>query len=232
MVPMSLVERDMNLRAPSNLRPRSGPSPCLTLAVLLLTAVTMSACARRLDLTPAELKKITDKDAELKTLRVFPDKKLISSYREAAVNQSYDVSKRKVTERGAFRPLEVIVGKNTPGKIVATTELNGMPVMWISFDNECEDTACAYGFALTELDRYTLIKVPDRDKYETPESFRRNTFKRNQLRHTKQRSLAEANEVFAVVRKRSGKVLTIDLQIRKDVYRPTRADRKRAGGAD
>jgi hypothetical protein len=229
---MSLVERDMNLRAPSNLHPRGKPSPRRTLAVLLLTALTASACARRLDLTPSELGRIKDKDAELKTLRVFPDKKLISIYRESSVNQTYDVSKRKVTERGAYRPLEVIVGKNTPGKIVATTELNGMPVMWISFDNECEDTACAYGFALTELDRYSLIKVPDREKYDTPVSHRRNTFKRNTLRHTKQRSLAEANEVFAVVRKRSGKVLTIDLQIRKDIYRPTRADKQRAGGAD
>lgn len=222
----------MNLRAPSNLPPRGTLDRCRTLAVLLLTALTMSACARRLDLTPSELARIKEKDAEMKLLRVFPDKKLISIYRESSVNQSYDVSKRKITERGAYRPLERIVGRNTPGKVVAVTELNGMPVMWISFDNECEDSACAYGFALTELDRYTLIKVPDREKYDTPDSFRRNTFKRNALRHTKQRSLAEANEVFAVVRKLSGKVLTIDLQIRKDVYRPTRADKERAGGAD
>lgn len=227
MVPMSQVKRHMNLRAPLNL-------PRRPLAVLLLTLATLagSACARRLDLTPAELGRIKDKDAELTTLRVVPNKKLISIYRESSVNQSYDVSKRKITERGAYRPLERIIGKNTPGKVVATTELNGMPVMWISFDNECEDTACAYGFALTELDRYTLIKVPDREKFDTPVSHRRNKFKRNLLRHTKQRSLAEANEVFAVVRKRSGKVLTIDLQIRKDVYRPTRADKERAGGAD
>lgn len=222
----------MNLRAPSNLHRRASLAWCRPLAVLLLTALTMSACARRLDLTPAELARIQEKDAELKTLRVVPNKKLISIYRESSVNQSYDVSKRKITERGAYRPLERIVGKNTPGKVVATTELNGMPVMWISFENQCEDTACAYGFALTELDRYTLIKVPDREKYEPPVSHRRNKFKRNILRFTKQRSLAEANEVFAVVRRRSGKVLTIDLQIRKDVYRPTRSDVQRAGGAD
>src|SRR5690606_29014700 len=169
---------------------------------------------------------------ELKTLRVVPNKKLISIYRESSVNQSYDVTKRKITERGAYRPLEVILGRNTPGKVVSTTELNGMPVMWISFENDCDDTACAYGFAQTELDRYTLILVPNKDKFDPPVSHRRNKFKRNTLRHTKQRSLAEANEVFAVVRKRSGKVLTIDLQIRKDVYRPTRADKQRAGGAD
>lgn len=227
MVPMSQVKRHMNLRAPSNL-----PRRPLAVLVLTLTALLGSACARRLNLTPAELAKITDKDPELTTLRVVPNKKLISIYRESSVNQSYDVTKRKVTERGAYRPLEVTLGRSTPGKVVSTTELNGMPLMWISFENECEDTACAYGFALTELDRYSLIKVPDKDKFDTPVSHRRNKFKRNKLRHTKQRSLAEANEVFAVVRKRSGKVLTIDLQIRKEVYRPTRADKQRVGGAD
>ena len=233
MVPMSQVERHMNLRAPSNFQPRGTLAWCRPLAVLLLTAMALSAsaCARRLDLTPGELGRIKEKDSELKTLRVVPNKKLISIYRESSVNQSYDVSKRKITERGAYRPLERIIGKNTPGKVVASTELNGMPVLWVSFDNQCEDTACAYGFAQTELDRYTLIKVPDREKYDPPVSHRRNKFKRNILRYTKQRSLAEANEVFAVVRK-SGKVLTIDLQIRMDIYRPTRADRKRAGGAD
>lgn len=232
MVPMSLVQRHMNLRAPSNLHRRGGPHRLPALAVLLLTALVVSACARRLDLTPAELTRIKDKDPELKIVRVFPKKKLISIYHESSVNQTFDVSKRKITERGAYRPLEVIIGRNTPGKVVATTELNGMPVMWISFDNDCEDTQCAYGFALTELERYSLIKVPDRENYETPESYRRNTFKRNKLRYTKQRSLAEANEVFAVVRQRTGKVLTIDLQIRKDTWRPTRADRERLKGAD
>lgn len=246
---MSQVERHMNLRhgppGPSephgpdlSVRPPASPlrrsriAWYPSLAVLLLTALTMSACARRLDLTPTELSRIKEKDADLKLLRVVPKKKLISIYSESSVNQSYDVSKRKITERGAYRPLERIIGRNTPGKVVAATELNGMPVLWISFDNDCEDTACAYGFALTELDRYTLIKVPDREKYDIPISYRRNTFKRNQLRYTKQRSLAEANEVFAVVRSRSGKVLTIDLQIRKDTYRPTRSDVERAGGAD
>ena len=225
MVPMSQLLRHMNLLA------RSAPSRAGSLAALLLLALVASACARRLDLTPTELERIKAKDADLKVVRFIPSKKLISVYREQSVNQTYEVGKRKVTERGAYRPLERILGKKTFGKVVGQTEQNGMPVLWVSFDQECEDTACAYGFALTELNLYTLIKVPDREKYEVPVSYRRNTFKRNELKYTKQRSLAEANEVFAATRK-SGKVLTIDLQIRKDRYRPTRADRERAGGVD
>lgn len=200
-------------------------------AALLLLALVAGGCARRLDLTPAELSRIEARDGDLKTIRVFPNKKLLSLYREDEVAQTYEVNKRKVTERGAYRPLERIIARKTPGKVVARTELNGMPVLWVAYDRDCADTTCAYGFVLTELGRYMLYQVPDRKGFQTPTNFRRNKFKRNKLKMTKQRSLAEANEVFAVTRK-SGKVLTIDLQIRKDVYRPTRADVERAGGAD
>ncbi len=200
-------------------------------AAMLLLALVASGCARRLDLTPAELSRIETRDGDLKTIRVFPNRKLLSLYREDEVAQTYEVNKRKVTERGAYRPLERIIARKTPGKVVARTELNGMPVLWVAYDKDCADTTCAYGFVLTELGRYMLYQVPDRKGFQTPNNFRRNKFKRNLLKMTKQRSLAEANEVFAVTRK-SGKVLTIDLQIRKDVYRPTRADVERAGGAD
>jgi hypothetical protein len=200
----------------------------LALPTCLLLA---SGCARRLDLTPAELTRIEGPDGDLKVVRVFPKRKLISLYLEEEVQEKYEVGKRKVTERGAFRPFKRIIGRKTPGKVVARTEQNNMPVLWIAFDRGCEDTACAYGFVLTELQRYQLIQVPFREKFQNPTNYRRNTFKRNELKKTKQKSLAEANEVFAVTRK-SGKVLTIDLQIRKDTYRPTRADVERAGGAD
>jgi hypothetical protein len=203
----------------------------LWVPMLALTAVVAGGCARRLDLTTEELKKIEDRDEELKTLRVVPKRKLLSLYREDSTKNSYDVSKRKITERGAYRPLKKIIGRKTFGKVVSRTELNGMPVFWIAFDNACADTACAYGFVLTELNRWSLFQVPDREKYQPPENYRRNLFKRNRLKLVKQKSLAEANEVFAVTRKR-GRVLTVDLQIRKDVYRPTRTDVERAGGAD
>ena len=200
-------------------------------AACLLLGLLGGGCARRLDLVPAELTRIEDRDGDLKTLRVFPGKKLLSLYRENQVAESYKVNKRKITERGAYRPFKRIIARKTAGKVVARGEQNGMPILWIAFDNACEDTACAYGFALTELGRYQLIVVPYRENFQAPTNYRRNTLKRNTLKMTKQKSLAEANEVFAVTR-RSGKVLTIDLQIRKDAYRPTRADVERAGGAD
>lgn len=204
----------------------------LWVSMLVLFATMAGGCARRLDLTTDELKKIENRDEELKTLRVFPKRKLLSLYREDSVDASYDVTKRKVTERGAYRPLKKIVGRQTAGKVIARTEQNGMPVFWIAFDNDCSDTACAYGFVLTEIGRWQLFQVPDREKYQPPANYRRNTLKRNLLKLAKQKSLAEANDVFAIRRRGGKRVLTVDLQIRKDAWRPTRATRKRATGAD
>ena len=240
MVAMSQVKGHSKLRADqaplvpirAALDRRLRPWRATALLPALATLVVLgSGCARRLDLTPAELTRIEGPDGDLKLLRVFPKKKLISLYAEEQVQQSYEVGKRKVTERGAFRPFKRIIGRKTPGKVIARAEQNGMPLLWIAFDRTCEDTACAYGFVLTELGLYQLMQVPFKEKFQVPVNYRRNTFKRNTLKKTKQKSLSEANDVFAVTRK-SGKVLTVDLQIRKDTYRPTRADVERAGGAD
>jgi hypothetical protein len=195
----------------------------------LAAALLASGCARRVELTPAELTRIEARDG-LATLRVFPDQKLISLYRQERVDERYEVDKHKITERGEYRPLKRIVASDTPGKIVARTELNGMPVLWVAFDNACADTACAYAFALTEVGKYQLIGVPERDGFQPPENFRRSKLRRNLMTRVKQRSLADANPVLAVTR--GDKVLTVDLTVRKDRYRPTRTDVERAGGAD
>ncbi len=204
----------------------------LWVSMLVLFAAFAGGCARRLDLTTDELKKIELKDSELKTLRVFPKRKLIALYYEESVDEKYDVKKGEIQVRGAIRPYKLVLGRKVGGKVVSRTELNGMPMFWIAFDNECADTACAFGFVLTEIGRWQLHSVPDREKYKPAENYRRNTFKRNRLKLVKQRSLAEANEVYAIIRRGGKRVLTIDLQIRKDDWRPTRTERKRLRGAD
>ena len=99
----------------------------------------------------------------------------------------------------------------------------------MNFFSECEDLSCAYGFVQTELQRYSLVSVPALKNYEAPTSYRRTRLKRNKLRPLKQRSLAEVNEVLAAPR-RSNKAKPIDLQIRKDKWRPTRKTREKADG--
>jgi len=221
MVAMSLVKGHCNL----------------WVSMLVLFAAFAGGCARRLDLSTDELKLIEGKDPELVKLRVYPKRKLIALYREAEDKRTYDVegggiNKGGVTVRGAIRPYKQILGRKVGGKIIARTELNGMPKFWVAFDNECADTACAFGFVLTELGRWQLHSVPDREKYQPAENYRRNTFKRNRLKVTKQKSLAEANEVYAIIRRGGKRVLTIDLQFVKDDWRPTRTKRDRLRGAD
>jgi hypothetical protein len=142
----------------------------LWVSMLVLFAAFAGGCARRLDLTTDELKKIELKDSELKTLRVFPKRKLISLYYEESVDEKYDVKKREIhrARRDTART-SWILGRKVAGKVVSRTELNGMPMFWIAFDNECADTACAYGFVLTEIGRWQLHSVPDREKYKPRE---------------------------------------------------------------
>lgn len=205
----------------------------LWVSMLVLFATLAGGCARRIDLNPTELDRIRGqgKDEELDKLRVYPKRKLIVLYREERTDSKYTVG-GVVRERGAYRPVKLILGRKTAGKVIARTEQNGMPVFWVAFDNDCKDTACAFGFVLTEVNRYQLFAVPDREKYMPPESYRRNTFKRNRLKFVKQKSLAEANDVFAIIRRGGKRVLTIDLQILKDAFRPTIADKERKTGVD
>lgn len=205
--------------------------------LVMFAAMTAGGCARRLNLTPDELKQIqtAGQDPELTKLLVYPRRKLISLYREAEDKrvvgvEGSGVSRGEVTIRGAVRPYKRILGRKIAGKIIERTELNGMPKFWVAFDNDCADTACAYGFVLTELGRWQLHSVPDKQDYQAPENYRRNTFKRNRLKLVKQKSLAEANDVYAIIRRGGKRVLTIDLQFIKDDWRPTRTQREKVRG--
>ena len=193
-------------------------------------ALEVGGCARRIDMTPQEFEGLRGLDPELKTLRVYPSKRLLSYYPQLGGDPSVDVTKRKVRVRGENRPLEQLVGRGTSGRIIAVDDLNGMPRLWVTFFSDCEQVSCAYGFVQTELQRYSLVAVPMLEGYKPPVSYRRNRLKRNKLRMLKQRSLAELNEVMAAPRGAS-KALPIDLQIRKDVWQPTRKTRRRTGVA-
>lgn len=187
-------------------------------------------CARRLDLTPQEFTELRRHDPELEVLRVYPSKRLLSYYPQLGDDATVDITRRKVRVRGDRQPLEELIARGTKGRILAIDELNGMPRMWVTFFSDCQEVACAYGFVQTELQRYSLVAVPERTGYKAPISYRRNRLKRNKLRMLRQRSLAEVNEVKAAPRG-SGKALSVDLQIRKDVWRRTRKTQRRADGA-
>ena len=231
-----------------------------------LLAVVLPGCARRFDLTPAELARVEAVDStapadqpstapadqpstapadqpalapaepvvggdavarqprpELGQLRIYLSRRLRSYYAQEAVPVEYKVDPRKLSERGAHRPRVRKISRRVPGMVIAEDTQGEMRRLWVTFSKACDRPACAYAFVETELGRYSLVVVPSLDTYKEPRSYRRTRLRRNLLRLSRQRSLAEANEVLAAVRK-SKKVLTIDLQVRQDRRRPTRRD--------
>lgn len=164
-------------------------------------------------------------------LNVYLGRKLRSYYPQAQDPLDYALTGGRIRLRGAFRPNIVIISRNTPGLVIAEDDLNGMRRLWVTWDSDCLDRSCAYGFVYTgPLDRFSLVNVPELADYKAPVSYRRLRMRRNLMRLQKQRSLAEINEVLAVKRRRNGKVLTVNLQVLKDTWRPTRAVRERKRG--
>lgn len=195
-------------------------------AAALLTA---GGCAKRLPLVPAELERVQT-EAGVQPLRVYPSKKLISLYAAKAVDEQFRVE-RDIRESERREQLKKIVTKNTPGLILKIEEFNGMPLLWVTFEPSCDDTPCAYGFVQTEDGKYRLITVPERDGYEAPRSFRGLVWKRRKLKPGKMKSLAEANEVM-LVKKKNGKILTVDLTVKKVVDERTRTRTERSRGIE
>lgn len=194
------------------------------------TLAAAAGCTRRQNLTSSELQRV-EASAVLTELRVYPSRKLRSYYPQLNDPEDYDVSGRKIKVRGALRPHLRTLRRGTPGKVLQEQRLGGMRMFWVSFSRSCKDASCAYGFVQTEYDRWSLVAVPGLDKYKEPLSYRRNRLRRNRLRLGRQRAMNEVNEVLVVAR-RIGRAKTIDLQIFKDVFRPTRKTRSREEGVE
>lgn len=200
------------------------------LAIAVALVILCSGCVKRVDLSPSELLELRRLDPELEVLRVFPSKTLVSLYPELSEDRSVKIESAKVTVRGAKRPHERVIGKGTSGKVILTEEVNGRPLFWVTFFSDCAARECAYGFVLTDRGRYSLMAIPELEGYQEPLSYRGSRRDRNQLRPGKLRSVADLNEVFVVSRRKGKKLLTVDLVIKKDVFKPTRKTRQRAPG--
>lgn len=210
--------------------PSARPRPSITAALgLALTAALAGGCAKRLNLTPSELDRVKT-EAEVNPLRVYPSQKLIAVYDEQDAAEQFKVQ-GKIVEASDSKRLKDVTTKNTEGLILKIEELNGKPLLWVVFDSSCRETKCAFGFVETEDKLYRLITVPKQDGFKEPKSYRFCVWKKRRLRPGKLASLAEANDVF-LVKKNNGKILTIDLQVKKVVDDRTRTRTRRQRGVD
>jgi hypothetical protein len=198
---------------------------------LVLAALLAAGCAKRYRFEPKELDRVQtlSKDG-VAPLRVFPSAKFVVLYDEADVAEQYQVQK-KIVQASDRQRIKQIITRNTPGQIVAIEQLNGVPLLKVTFDPSCRTTDCAYGFAQTEGGAYRLASVPAREGFGPARVFHNRPKARLRMQPAKMKSLAEANDVY-LRKKSSGKIITIDLQVKKVIDRSVSTESQRARGID
>lgn len=202
----------------------------LTFGALLAATFAQAGCAKRTPLSPKELAKVTT-EAGIAPLRVYTERKLIALYSEESVDESFNVD-RKITEESDKVVDKQITTRNTAGLILDVDELNGKPLLFVTFDASCKTRECAYQFVETEDGRYRLAEVPTREGYaEDPPTYRACVWKKRRLGKGKLASLAEANEVY-LVKKNNGKILTMTLQVKKVTNDRTQTRTRRNRGIE
>lgn len=199
----------------------------LLLAPLL--AVSAAGCAKRLPLTDKELERIKT-EAGVQPLRVYTSKKLINIRYESNVDKQYQVQKRIQESSDRLEDKELIT-KDTSGLILKLGEVNGATAAWVTFDPRYDKPEDAMIFVQNDDGKFRLATVPDRKGFEAAESYRAFKWKSRRLRPGKMRSLAEPNDVL-LVKKKNGKILTIELQVKKIIDDRTRTRTRRVEGID
>lgn len=203
-----------------------------TLAALFLApllALGAAGCVKRLPLTPKELERVKT-EAGVDPLRVYTSKKLLNFRREAGVQSELNVDKSIQRSSDTLTDRELIT-KNTSGLIIKLGEVNGATAAWVTFDprfNKPEDVML---FVQTEDGRFRLATVPERKGFDKATSYRGCKCKRRKMKLGKLRSLAEANDVL-LVKKKNGKILTIELQVKVIDNEKTRTRTRRLEGID
>lgn len=198
---------------------------------ILVAALSLGAvgCAKRLPLTSKELERVKT-ETGTDPLRVYVIKKLLVRYREAQADENYEVQK-VIRESSDSRGFTDEVGKNTSGLIVKIGEINGAAALWVTFFPQYDKPEDAMVFVQGEDGLFRLNAVPVRKGFAYNGAYRGCKCKRRLLKQGKMRSLAEQNDVF-LVKKPSGKILTVDLQVKKIISDRQRDKRRRAQGID
>jgi hypothetical protein len=215
--------------------------PFFPAAIALVIGGALCGCAQRFALTPGELERVQT-EAGVQPLRVYTSKKLLNFYPYSSVSKSFKVE-REIQEQALGQVERFVVTKDTSGLILKIGELNGAVALWVTFEPECQKPECAYLFVQTDDKRYRLHQVPPREGFGEPINYRggkrkacaearnasKKSCKRRKLRPGKLASLAEANDVL-LWKRNNGKILTVELQVKKIVDRRTKVRTKRAKG--
>ncbi len=196
-------------------RPRA-PMPIfkrLSTALLLTALATLSGCVSREYVTRNVLYEIASSDPELKKLRVYPNIGFVAVY-SRALGQATDVSGSAGTVEAGFRGkrIEVEVKRKLPGAVIKREELDGEPVLWVSFDERCAEVECAYGFVRTSDGLFRLFRVPTLAGYGEATVYRKRVSPRKTMERTKIYSRTDATAVYFTTR---GHAASVGLEVKK-----------------
>jgi hypothetical protein len=199
-------------------------------AAALAVVVGASGCAKRFKLEPKELERVQS-EAGVQPLRVYTSERLVTTWIEAEKNEQFEVD-RQIRQASARLRIKNVTAKTDSGLILAIEELNGMPLLWVTFSATCNQPECAFGFVQTEDGLYRLFKSPPLEGYADPANYYKWLWKKYRvMKLGKMKSLGEANDVL-VNKKRNGKLRTIHLEVIKVVDDRTRTRTRRSGGVD
>jgi hypothetical protein len=206
-----------------------GRSGLAALFLAPLLALGAAGCAKRLNLTPKDLERVKT-EAGIQPLRVYTSKKLINIRYEADVEQQFDVNKSIKLSADRVEDKELVT-RNTSGLIIKLGEVNGATAAWVTFDPRYDKPEDVMLFVQTEDGKFRLATVPERKGFGKATSYRGCKCKRRKMKTGKLRSLAEANDVL-LVKKKNGKILTIELQVKVIDNDKTRKRTRRLEGID
>jgi len=183
-------------------------------AATLLSALTFgSGCVSREYVTRTVLHEIGASDPEFKKLRVYPNVTFITVY-ERALGQATDVSGSAGTVEAGFKGkrIEVPVKRKLPGAIIEVEQLDGEPLLWVTFDERCTEVECAYGFVRTSDGLFRLYRVPSLAGYGEPKVYRKRISPRKTMERTKIYSRTNASAVYFTTR---GFAASVGLEVKK-----------------
>jgi len=153
---------------------------------LLLILGLGAGCAPRHYLGPSDLADIRAQDPELHAVRVFVSAKFIAIYeRDLGEDYTIDRSQGSVTNTLVARRIEMPIGRNVPGAILVREQRDERTILWITFDPECHERSCAYGFVETDDALYRLFQPPIVEGYGVPFVYRRRISRRTRMKKTK-----------------------------------------------
>jgi hypothetical protein len=183
------------------------------IAPFVVISALMSGCVSREYVTRTVLQEISASDPELKKLRVYPNVTFVAVY-SRALGQATDVSGSAGTVEAGFRGkrIEVPVKRKLPGAVVKLDELDGEPVLWVTFDERCTEVECSYGFVRTSDGLFRLFRVPALAGYGEPELYRKRISPRKTMERTKIYSRTDETAVYFTTR---GYAASVGLEIKK-----------------